>query len=345
MNQLALIEKMTPMEAYAPNNIDKILNGITEEVKAQTLDVSTEAGRKEVASLAYKVARSKTFLDDLGKKLGEEAQAKLNAINAERKKSRDYLDTLKEEIRKPLTDWEVSERKRVEAHQEAIQQIITTGKVFETSWPSIEIVTIEKEIESIKSIERDWEEFLPKASMEIATCVEKLELCLSNAKTRAAEQAELARLREEKASRDRAEELRLHNEKVLREKAEAEAKAKADQEAREKREAEIKAEHERRLQAREKQLAEEKAQAVEREKMNAELKAKEAVENERRRIEREAMEARAAEQKREANKRHKSKINNEVLSALMLSGITEDQGKKIVTSIALGEVPHTRISY
>ncbi|WP_277750417.1 hypothetical protein [Croceibacterium ferulae] len=43
--------------------------------------MTTAKGRKAIASLAAKVARTKTAIDDAGKKLNEEARAKINAVS------------------------------------------------------------------------------------------------------------------------------------------------------------------------------------------------------------------------------------------------------------------------
>ena len=125
-NALATIETLNPVAVFS-GGIDPLLERIAAESRAQKLDISTEKGRKEVASLAYKIARSKTLLDDMGKALGEDAKRKLDAINADRKKARDSLDALKEEIRKPLTDWENADALRIAALEQKIKDIELLG--------------------------------------------------------------------------------------------------------------------------------------------------------------------------------------------------------------------------
>ena len=76
-------------------------------------DVNTKAGREAISSLAYKIARSKTFLDDkLGKPLVRDWKAKAAAVDKLRKLARDRLDALKAEVRQPLTDYEQAEADR-----------------------------------------------------------------------------------------------------------------------------------------------------------------------------------------------------------------------------------------
>jgi hypothetical protein len=79
-----------------------------------------------------------------------------------------------------------------------------------------------------------------------------------------------------------------------------------------------------------------------------------AVEAERRRREQEEAKAKAEADRRAANKAHRTKINREALTAVMLamaddhSGSAEEAekiGVAIVTAIATGSVPHVRIEY
>jgi colicin import membrane protein len=96
--------------------LDGTIAYIREQVSGHVADVSTSEGRKEVARLARQVASSKVVLDGLGKALvaGWKEQAK--KVDSERKRCRDELDALRDETRKPLTDYETAEedRKRAE---------------------------------------------------------------------------------------------------------------------------------------------------------------------------------------------------------------------------------------
>ena len=68
---LAIIETLTPADIFKPGAIDPILDKIEAEVRATaaTLDISTPNSRSALASLAYKVGRSKTFIDGQRKSL------------------------------------------------------------------------------------------------------------------------------------------------------------------------------------------------------------------------------------------------------------------------------------
>lgn len=363
MSQLLVVENLKPIEVYNSGNIDNILNKIAEDARAQKTDMSTEKGRKEIASLAYKIAQSKTFLDKMGKALGDDARKQIETLNAERKKCVEFLDKLKDEIRNPLTDWENKEKERVANHELEIARIIQIGTFAESNWQSLKSDFIAKNIQELESIDRDWQEFKDRAANEIQKSFEKLDIVLKNIKKYEDEQAELARLREqeqirlqkerdERIAQEAAEKARLDAEN----KARIEAERLAKETERIRLEAEQKAEFERQKVLREKQQAEEKALAYQREKEMSEKRAREAaeraerdkqlaIEAERARIEKEKQAAIDAEKAREANLKHRAKINNEALSAFVDGGLNEDAAKLAITLIAQGKIPNTRISY
>ena len=98
-----------------PGNLEELLRKIEKEATKDVPDVSTATSRKEIGSIAYKVARSKTILDDVGKDFVAERKEAIKEIDAQRKKARDFLDKLKDKIRKPLDEWEAEEKRKEEA--------------------------------------------------------------------------------------------------------------------------------------------------------------------------------------------------------------------------------------
>lgn len=124
-NQLVEVPaKETALQVYsAANGLDPFLAKIREEIDSFVPDVSTRKGREAIASIAYKVARSKTALDNVGKELVAELKEVPKKIDAERKRMRDLLDSWQAEVRKPLTEWEEAEAARVARHQGEIDKI------------------------------------------------------------------------------------------------------------------------------------------------------------------------------------------------------------------------------
>jgi chromosome segregation ATPase len=114
---LVRAEDFNPMVLFAGDGdaLDQTMGYIREQVVGHVPNLETQAGRKEIASLARKVASSKVVLDGLGKDLVAEWKAKSKKVDAERKRCRDTLDALRDEVRRPLTEWEEAEEARKQA--------------------------------------------------------------------------------------------------------------------------------------------------------------------------------------------------------------------------------------
>ena len=113
----ATVQAMQPQDLFLPENMATIIDFVSSEARKLWPDTSTEKGRKAIKSNAYLVARSATFLDDLGKKVNDDKRAAIKATDEQRKKMRDSLEALKLEVRKPFEDWEEQEKARIAAEQ------------------------------------------------------------------------------------------------------------------------------------------------------------------------------------------------------------------------------------
>ena len=162
----------------------------------------------------------------------------------------------------------------------------------------------------------------------------------------AAERAEIER--KAQAERDRAAaelaaaERRAANEREAAARREREAQAAAQAvEAAAARERAAAAEREA-AQKRRAEAAEQQAVAA---RAQAERERQQAVEAERKR----AADAKAAQDaedaKRAANKAHRAKINNAVLTALTGAGMAEQEARDLIVRVARGEIPHMSIAY
>jgi len=112
-----------------PARFDQFYDRMREETAKHVPDVSTAKGRAEIASLAFRVTKTKTSLDKAGLGLTEEWRAKTKAVNDARKPIVERLDKLAEEVRKPLTDWENAEAARVAANSATLQEIRVAATV------------------------------------------------------------------------------------------------------------------------------------------------------------------------------------------------------------------------
>jgi hypothetical protein len=369
-NALALIEGKNAVEYFKTGGLNPIIAKIREEAMARAVDISTDKGRKDIASLAHKIAKSKTAIDKIGKDLGADMKAQLKLIDAERGRAWDELEALQKEVRRPLTEWEEKDEIRTQKH-EADLAMIDQLSVFVTE-PTY--ADVRKRMDALQAFpdNHDWEEFAQRAQNIKDKSFTILRDKLAFLKKVEEEQVELARLRaEEQARKQKEHEERIAAEAAAKAQAEAEAKAKkaADEEAARVKAAVDKAEQERRNIELEKQAAEDRAQKAENAAKEAAKKAEEAriaaeakakrdaeiaVENERKRAEEVKRQEAEAAAKREADKAHKAKINNEAMSAVILTMSEKHSGneteakaiaKDIITAIASGSVPHVKISY
>ena len=112
MNQLIPIESVNAVELFSD---EKTLTALLDEIKKTATDfepdVSTDKGRKEIASQAYKVRKCKTVIDKAGKEQTEEDRRRINKINTGRKHAREFCDAVCDEINAPLDAYKAKEAK------------------------------------------------------------------------------------------------------------------------------------------------------------------------------------------------------------------------------------------
>jgi hypothetical protein len=180
---------------------DKLYDAILKKIDEHKPDVSTKKGRDEIASLAYKVARTKTALDKQGKDLTEEWRTNTTKVNATRNKIKDRLEKLQTTVRQPLDDWEASEDARVKKHQGALEMLLS---FISTSMghPSEDLKAMLSTVDQI-AVDASWEEFEDRASLAKQDAVAALTRLIGAAEKQEADAAELAALRAAQAERDR----------------------------------------------------------------------------------------------------------------------------------------------
>lgn len=342
--ELITIPKESALTVFSANDgLEPFMAKIRAEIDAFVPDISTKKGRDAVASMAHKVAKSKTYLDGVGKDLVAELKELPKKVDASRKQMRDTLDAWKDEVRRPLTEWEEAEQARIDRHKAGIEWLRLRAE--ENRDLDSDELRASIDETSARIVDESWEEFEPEAHRAKARALDALAAALAAREKYEAEQAELARLREEAARREQQErEERIARE--AREQAEREAaqRAQAERDAAIKREAEAKAAAEHReLQLRL------QAERAEKERLEAEQRAAKAAQEATEKAARDSEAARQRElqeaERREANKRHAGKINREAMQAFIDGGLTEDCAKAAVTLIAKHAIPHVSIQY
>ena len=166
------------VEAYkTEGGAQSLFDRIAEQARSVVPDLSTDKGRKAIASMARKVASSKTAFDAHGKELKEQYTAITSKIDADRKLFRDQCDALRDEIRKPLTDWENADKQRIIDIEVRINGL---KQQFSSSLS----VDIQNDIDRIQAIEIDdsFMEFQDKAKLQKYETIEFLGKLLAEAK-------------------------------------------------------------------------------------------------------------------------------------------------------------------
>lgn len=332
-------------------DIDSTITKIREEAKNLPTDMSVRKNREEVASFAYKVARSKTAVDKAGAALSAEYKEIPKKIDANRRVYKDAFERLQEEVRSPLNQWEQAEKERVQCYEQRIESIKQNTDLGDDAYS----VAISSAIEMLNDlvIDGSWEEFETEAHRVKSERLKQLQDQLAKRLKYEEEQAELARLRLEAESRERADrEERIAREAAenARKQAEQAAQAEREKAERERIAAEMAAEQAKR----DLELAEQRRIAQENQAkldaIEAEKRATEQAEAARQaEIDRQAAEAKRIEDerlKREADAKHKGAINRQALADLVdHADITEEQAKLVIKCIAKRLIANVTINY
>ncbi|MGL5967919.1 MAG: hypothetical protein ACRCZ6_12255 [Kluyvera sp.] len=342
MSELTVIE-IKPDQApalYVPNGLDAYLERIRAEVN-EVPDLSTKKGRDRVASLAASVSRSKTAIEKPGREYLKRLKEAVRPAEAEIKRFVDACDALRDETRRPLTEWE-AEQERIAAEKAAEEERL---RIEVEEKAAAEALKKQRELDhEMALLINDAFDREAKAKAQEA---ERLRIAHEEElKRQASEQAK--REAEEKAAAELAA-AKKREEDAIAAKAQAELLAKqaqerAQQEAKE-------------AQERTAKLAQEAREQAEREKQEAIAAEQRKAQEEAARIKREAEQkeaARLAEEKRiadekakrEADVKHRKAIGNDIVNALTANtSISREQAIEVLTAMMNGLVPHSNINY
>lgn len=381
-NQVATIEDITQENAslvYVTGGLKPFFEKVRAEVSSEVPDLKTAKGRARIASLAAKVGSSKAAVEKPGREYLKRIKELPKEVEAELREFVNSMNDLRDETRKPLTEWEAADEARISRHKAAIEYIRLRADE-NSDLDSAELQGSIAEMEAV-SVGAEWEEFEAEAHRIKARAIESLKSALVTRQKYEADQAELAQRRadaEAQAQRERDAEIARVAVEQARLEAEQRAQAERDAAARREQElleqaaatqraatqaaldAEAAAERQRlqlEMQAEESRIAAARAEAdrlaaeqrAEQERIAAAKRQEEAVERARlaevARQAEEAAETLRQKQAREADSAHKIKILGEAKQALIGMNISEELAKAIVLKIARGEVPNVSIQF
>ncbi|AYW92804.1 hypothetical protein [Yersinia pseudotuberculosis] len=313
-----------------PDHIESILQQVEKEVNSFVPDVSTKKGRDAIASLGLKVAKTKTYLDGLGKDLVTEYKEVPKKIDASRKTVRDRLDALKEKVLLPKLEYE------------AEQERIAAESAYAAMWQEAHEMDASITAERLVKKEADHEMALlmndafararaDKKAEDERLQKERDDRIAAEAAAKVKRDADLAAQQEREASARREAELRLQAEQAERDRVALVLKAEQD-----KKDAIAKADRE-------------KQEAIAAEKLKAQQEAE--------RVQREAQQkedARLAEElriadeaaARAANEAHRKTVGTAVVNGLIEhAGLTREQAIATLKALINNQIPHTNTHY
>lgn len=214
-DELIVIEKKTAAAAFHDDvEVTKFYDLVKEKALALTdgADMATKKGRDAVRSTAAKISKTKTALDRIGADEADEMRRQVATIDGRRKLIREKFDELRDETRKPLSDWEEAEKARVTRIEETIAKVRDLGRIAfgETARQ------IQDRIDQLPTHDLSfYAEFKDEAQLVLETSYNALVQAKTVQENREKEQAELeeqrrelARMQEEQRARER-EQIRL----------------------------------------------------------------------------------------------------------------------------------------
>jgi len=212
---------------FDSDKFDDFYSKLKSDIDATPVDLSTDKGRKAIASVAAKVRTEKANIDRDRKRLTQEWRDNTALGNTAWKGIEARLDDLAVEARKPLTEWEADEKARLDRCNAVISEIHGAA-----------IVTLDDTAETVRlrgmriweiEVGEDFGALANEAEQAKSATVATLKAALARLTREEEEKAELEKLRAEKLKAEAA----ALAEKEQREAQEAEeAQRRADDEGR-----------------------------------------------------------------------------------------------------------------
>ncbi len=358
--ELVIYDQNKFVEIFTEKTGDSFIEKLEKEVAEfqKTSDISSEKGRNAIKSYAHELSKHKAPLKAGKLQLTEEVRITLSKLNEEENRLRDKIQELQDEVRKPLTDFEDKEKRRIEVRQARIIALENASYVTSTIQAVLTPIEFYKKVLiSLEDLLKfDWQEFDFKAETTYNNSKIEVEKKLKKEMEQELEKQELEKLRKEKEEREkkeREEQIIKETEENIRrvEREKAQKVAKEAEEQRYRLEAEKKAAEQAKINAeiRVKQAAKIAKAQREQAEIQAKKDKEEAIRLERARAEAERQKQIDEEKARAENLEHKTKIYKDIVAALLpyVNNNMEATAKTkaIIAGIAKGKIPYISIKF
>ncbi len=343
-----LDEKQAALLFATDDEFEALFNKIKKQAEAHEPDVTTSKGRDEIKSLAYKITRTKTALDEMGRRVKEEAQKTVTQVDATRKKMRDMLDELKVSVREPLTLFEAEQAEKDQAVNQSLNRLAELKNVRFNATPE-DIAQMQSEVQDIAT-RNDWRGKEEKAADLIDVCRKIHAQAFSAAQERKRMEEENARLQaerqqaeaqeRERAAQQQAEEQERQRQEQTRKDADEAQKAEIERLKREKKEADQRVRDAEEAAQRQKEQFEK--ERIEKERAEAERVHQEELAQKRRKAEEEEAQKLEAERQAKESAEFQNRREETIKDMMNFFNIDESHAEGCADIVIRGDIRHIK---
>lgn len=353
-----------------PKVLPKLLAEIDRDIDNATNDVTTDKGRKAIASEAHDFRKLKALLEKTGMEMTEEWRKQTKEVNDIKREVKDELELRYEKRRAPVTAWEEAEKAREESVR-LYRELLENSRRVPAGMTPERILKQREKVEAVTVDEAAFGDLTEKVLEEREDALKALDAAHAAALQDISDKVELARLRQEAETRrladearareeQRAEEQRQAAEEAERQRLEAVEQARIEAEERVRREAEAaeaareeqrqaaEAEMRRKAQA-EVDAANARADEAEKARLAVQAAAEEA-ELARKAVERQMEEDRERMRRDEELRRKDQEHRERVFAAIAedivaVSSISQAKAHAIAQAIAAGSIRNVKVEF
>lgn len=197
------LKALPAADFFSKHDLDKVVTLAHAEFKNETVDVSTKTARDIIIANAFKFSTVKSAFVAKANEQTEEWKKKTKEVNTKRDNFITAMDKLRDETRKPVTDWEDADEKRQNAHKAAFAELSQLSIIL----PTITSDELRERLVNLKPYQdRDWEEYAKDAAPKLIQTEEFLTSTLDLTVQAESDRAELAKMKADKAAEEAAAE-------------------------------------------------------------------------------------------------------------------------------------------
>ncbi len=173
--------------------------------EAKKYDITTEKSRTELKRFARPLQKLRTGIEARAKELTGATKRKIAAIDAEKRRLVMLVGGIEDEVLAPLKAYDAAENARIEARNEALKEIQDFGTYTQANWMTLSLDAMRDRLKEIELDTREWPELGELPAKYREESIKQIKGAISAREEYESAQAELEKLRAEKAERDEAD--------------------------------------------------------------------------------------------------------------------------------------------